>query len=142
MTMRAVLAEAAAKGLSILPDGSGIAPRAIASAGRAAASGGTHPRTICPMNLGEILSGVALLQPLAPELAQAPSPPSSSIRAASLRESLFFAFPAVRPTAASSPPMRWRAARWPWSANRPRRPILRTVDSSGAWTAGALACRT
>ena len=47
MTMRAVLAEAAAKGLSVLPDGSGIARVQIAAAGRASASGGTHPRTVC-----------------------------------------------------------------------------------------------
>ena len=39
MTMRAVLAEAAAKGLSVLPDGNGIARRAVAAAGRAAAPG-------------------------------------------------------------------------------------------------------
>jgi len=45
------------------------------------------------MNLGEILSGVALLQPLAPELAQAPV---SAIEFDSRRvspQSLFFAFP-------------------------------------------------
>ncbi|MCX6628570.1 MAG: Mur ligase domain-containing protein, partial [Candidatus Solibacter sp.] len=45
------------------------------------------------MNLGEILSGVALLQPLAPELAQAPV---AAIEFDSRRvssQSLFFAFP-------------------------------------------------
>ena len=67
--------------------------RAIAAAGRAAAPGGTHPRTVCPMNLGEILSGVALLQPLAPELAQAESPAIEFDSRRVSPQSLFFAFP-------------------------------------------------
>ena len=72
MTMRAVLAEAAAKGLSVLPDGSGIARVQSPPPGAPLHQGERIRVQFAQMNLGEILSGVALLQPLAPELAQSP----------------------------------------------------------------------
>ena len=119
-------------------------PRPISAAGRAAASGGTHPRTVCTMNLGEILSGVALLQPLAPELAQAADRrPRVRFAARAPRNRSSSPFPAVRPTDASSPPMRWRAAPWPWSANRRARRIspARWIQVEHGRQALALAAR-
>ena len=68
-TMRDVLAEAAAKGLTVLPNGNGVARVQYPRCGRYAASGGTHSRPVFAMTFSEILSGVILDQPLAPELA-------------------------------------------------------------------------
>ena len=45
------------------------------------------------MNLGEVLSGVALLQPLAPELARAPVAALEYDSRRVSPQSLFFAFP-------------------------------------------------
>ena len=61
--MRAVIAEAAAMGLTVLPDGSGLARVQDPPAGRAVAAGRTHPRAVCPMTLGESLADVRLKRP-------------------------------------------------------------------------------
>jgi UDP-N-acetylmuramoyl-L-alanyl-D-glutamate--2,6-diaminopimelate ligase len=78
------------------------------------------------MNLGEILSGVALLQPLAPELAQAPVAAIEYDSRRVAAQSVFFAFPGSKADGRQFAADAWRAARWPWSANRPRRPISRS----------------